>query len=269
MEVKEINAKSCLVKSKLSDYVINPYVGCQHGCKYCYATFIKRFQNIKAEWGEFCHARMNCPDLLKKEFDKAKPGHIWMSSVTDPYQPMEGKYKLTRRILETIASHPRKNEFSVEILTKSALVRRDFDLLKKLNAEIGCSINTLDAKAARIIEPFASPPEERIAVLKDAKKEGIKVYGFISPVIPGITKLEPIFKELSFCSYVWIELLNIRPDVIARIRPVIEKNFPEAMDELEFYISNQEMYYNQVRMEAERLENKYKLPIQDIIIHPR
>jgi DNA repair photolyase len=267
METKEVTVKSCLVKSKLSDYVINPYVGCQHGCKYCYATFIKRFQNIKEKCGEFCYARVNCPELLAKELDRAKPGHIWMSSVTDAYQPLEGKYKLTRRILEVLANHPRKDEFSIEILTKSALIRRDFDLIKKLHAEIGCSINTLDANVARIIEPFASPPAERINVLKDAKKEGIKVYGFISPVIPGITKLEEIFKELSFCEYVWVELLNTRPDVMARLMPVIKKNFPDAVDDIEFYMDNKALVYQETEMEARRLERKYRLPVKEVVVH--
>ncbi|VVB73126.1 Radical SAM superfamily protein [uncultured archaeon] len=267
METKEINVKSCLVKSKLSDYVINPYLGCQHGCKYCYATFMKRFQNVKGAWGEFCYARVNCPELLAKELDRAKPGHIWMSSVTDAYQPLEGKYRLTRRILEVLANHPRKDEFSIEILTKSALIRRDFDLIKRLNAEIGCSINTLDAKTARIIEPFGSPPSERVGVLKDAKKEGIKVYGFISPVIPGITKLEEIFRELGFCEYVWVELLNTKPDVMARLMPVIRENFPDAVDKIEFYVSNPELYYKEMEMEVRRLEKKYRLPVKDIVVH--
>jgi len=267
METKEINVKSCLTKSKLSDYVINPYVGCQHGCKYCYATFIKRFQNIKENWGEFCYARVNHPELLKKELDHAKPGHIWMSSVTDAYQPSEGKYKLTRGILEVLANHPRKDEFSIEILTKSALIRRDFDLIKRLNSEIGCSINTLDANAARIIEPYASPPSERIKVLKDAQKEGIRVYGFISPIIPGITNLEEIFKELSFCGYVWVELLNTRPDVMARLMPAIRENFPDAVEKIEFYVNNPELYYRETEMEVRRLEKKYKLLVKEIVVH--
>ncbi|MEK6864536.1 MAG: radical SAM protein, partial [Nanoarchaeota archaeon] len=90
MEFKEIKCKSCMTKSKLTDYVINPYTGCMHGCKYCYAVFIKRFQDIKAEWGDFVYAKANCPELLKKELEKNKPGHIWISSVTDCYQPIEG-----------------------------------------------------------------------------------------------------------------------------------------------------------------------------------
>ncbi len=202
MKIKEIKCKNCMTKSKLTDYVINPYTGCSHGCKYCYADFIRRFQNIPEKWGDFVFAKINCVELLEKELVVNKPGHIWMSSVCDCYMPIEGKYKLTRRILETIARFPYKKKFSIEILTKSALVKRDFDLLKQLNVELGMSINTLNERDSRLIEPFASPPLERIKTLREAKEKGIKVYGFISPVLPGITNLRELFKELSFCEYV-------------------------------------------------------------------
>jgi DNA repair photolyase len=154
MNIKSIKSKTCMTKSKLTDYVINPYTGCSHGCKYCYADFIRRFQNIPDKWGEFVFAKINCPELLEKEVLKNKPGHIFMSSVCDCYMPEEGKFKLTRRILEILV---KAKKFEVEILTKSALVKRDFDLIKELNAELGMSVNQLDEKMARIIESLASP----------------------------------------------------------------------------------------------------------------
>jgi len=267
MEIKEVEAKHCMTKSKLTDYVINPYIGCQHGCKYCYAVFIKKFQNIKEEWGNFCYAKINCPELLKEELKNNKPGHIWLSSVTDCYSPIEGEYKLTRKILETISKSPYKNKFTIEILTKSALIKRDFDLLKKLNAEIGISINTLDEKTARILEPLASSPKERIKVLKEAKERGIKVYGFISPVLPGITNLDELFKELKFCGYVWVELLNTKSSVINRLMPVIKKNFPSNIKDFDFIIQNPEEYYNYIRREVAVLEKKHGLKVRKIVVH--
>ncbi len=256
-----------MTKSKLTDYVINPYTGCQHGCKYCYATFMKRFQNIKEDWGEFIHVKVNCPELLKKELEKNKPGHIWMSSVTDLYTPIEAKYKITRKILETIANSPYKNKFSIEILTKSALVRRDFDVLKELNVDLGMSINTLDENVTKIIEPMAALPKERIKTLKQAKEKGIKVYAFISPVLPGITNLEELFKELNFCEYAWVELLNTKPSVIERLMPVIKKHFPEKMKDFDFAINHPKEYFEKVKKEAKQLEKKYGLRVHDIIEH--
>jgi len=256
-----------MAKSQLTDHVINPYTGCEHGCKYCYAVFIKKFQDIKEEWGDFVHAKVNCPELLKKELEKNKPGHIWMSSVTDCYMPLEGKFKLTRKILETIAKSPYKNKFTIEILTKSALIKRDFNLIKELNAEIGCSINTLDKKKARILEPFSSPPRERISILKEAREKGIRIYGFISPVLPGITNLEELFKELRFCEYVWVELLNTKPSVIKRMMPVIEKNFPDKLKDFKFAINKPEEYYENVVKEIKDLERKYGLKVREIVRH--
>jgi DNA repair photolyase len=267
MIIKEIRCKSCMTKSKLTDYVINPYTGCQHGCKYCYADFIRRFQNIKEKWGDFVYAKINCPELLEKELEKNKPGNIWLSSVCDCYMPIEGKFELTRKVLEVIAKSPYKNKFTIEILTKSDLVKRDFYLLKQLNVELGCSINSLNEKVSRVIEPFASSPKERINVLKEAKKAGIKVFGFISPVLPGITNLEEIFKELSFCSYVWIELLNMRKSTLNRLMPIIKQNFPDKIKDFEYAINNSEKYYKKLKEEAKRLEKKYNLKIREIVRH--
>lgn len=267
MEVKEIKCKNCMTKSKLTDYVINPYVGCQHGCKYCYAVFIKKFQNIKESWGNFVYAKINCPELLEKELERNKPGHIWMSSVTDLYLPLEGKFRLTRKILEAIANSPYKDKFTIEILTKSALVERDFDLIKQINAELGCSINTLNEKIARILEPFASLPQERIKVLKEAKKQGIKVYGFISPVLPGITNLGELFRELQFCNYVWVELLNTKKSVLDRLMPVIKENFPDKLKDFEYAINNPGEYFQKIKKEVKELEKRYKLKVVEIVRH--
>ncbi len=269
MIIKKVKCKNCMTKSKLTDYVINPYTGCQHGCKYCYADFIRRFQNIKEGWGDFVYAKVNCPELLEKELKKNRAGHIWLASVCDCYMPIEGKLKLTRRILEVISKSPYKDKFTIEILTKSALIKRDFDLLKNLNVEIGCSINTLDEKAARIIEPFASPPRERINALKEAKKIGIKVYGFISPVLPGITNLEELFKELAFCDYVWVELLNTKKSILERFMPTIKQNFPEKIKDFEFAINNPEEYFKNMEAEVKLLEKKYNLRVKEIVRHDK
>jgi len=269
MQIKEIICKNCMTKSKLTDYVINPYTGCQHGCKYCYADFIKKFQNIKEDWGSFIYAKVNCPDLLKRELEKNRGGHIWLASVCDCYTPIEGKYQLTRKILETIAKSPYNKKFTIEILTKSALVKRDLDLIKQLNVELGCSINTLDEKASRLIEPLASPPKERINALKEAKKYGIRVFGFISPVLPGITNLEEIFRELAFCDYVWVELLNTRKTILDKFIPFIKKTFPEKFKDFEFAINNPEEYYSGLEKEIRYLEKKYNLKVKEIVKHSK
>lgn len=267
MKIKEVVVKSCMTKSKLTDYVINPYTGCQHGCAYCYADFIRRFQNISEKWGEFVYVKINCSELLERELAKNKPGNIWLASVCDAYTPIEAKYGLTRKILETISNSEYRDKFTYEILTKSALVERDFDLLKSLNVKFGCSVNTLDVSFARVIEPFASSPLKRVSVLKEGKQAGLRVYGFISPILPGITNLEDIFRELSFCEYVWVELLNIQKSIMSKFMPFMRRNFPDQVDDLLFAMNYPEEYYELIESQVKILTEKYDLRVRQIIRH--
>jgi DNA repair photolyase len=269
MNIKEINSKACMVKSKLTDYVINPYTGCSHGCKYCYADFIKRFQNIKDKWGTFVYAKTNCSALLEKELETNKEGNIFMSSVCDCYMPEESKFRLTRKIFETIVKSKFKDKFTFEILTKSKLVQRDFDLIKQLKVELGMSINQLDEKIATIIEPNASSPAERIETLTKAKAQGIKTFGFISPVLPGITNLDKVFSALKKAEvdYVWVELFNMRKSAIDKMIPIYKEFFPEKLEEFRLAKENQKLWHEQVRKQARELENKYNLAIKEIVVH--
>ncbi len=113
LKLKEITCKNALVKSRIQgvDYCLNPYTGCEHNCAYCYAIFMKRFSDHNEEWGTFADVKVNFLERLEKEVIKAKSGVVMLSSVTDPYQPLEEKYKLTRGALEILA----KSDFSVQI----------------------------------------------------------------------------------------------------------------------------------------------------------
>lgn len=147
--IKEIEAKSILTKSGIPgvDYCINPYVGCFHACKYCYATFMKRFTGHTEAWGSFVDVKVNAPDVLQKQLKNKVKGRVMVSSVTDAYQPIEAKYKLTRKCLEILL----QNQFPVDILTKSPLVLRDLDLIKKFkDIEVGVTITTNDDKIRKV-----------------------------------------------------------------------------------------------------------------------
>ncbi len=127
MIVKEILAKSIITKSNLpeADFVINPYTGCSHACNYCYAEFMKKWSNHFEPWGEFVDVKSNALDLIDSP-EKYSDKTILLSSVTDPYQPLEAKYQLTRRILEALIPVQPK----IGILTKSRLVSRDIDVFR-------------------------------------------------------------------------------------------------------------------------------------------
>lgn len=135
MKITEVEAKSIIVPSKLpdQDYVINPYTGCQFGCLYCYATFMGRYVNeSRSDWGNYVYVKLNAVELVRKQLGKwgkeRRQSSILLSSVTDPYQGVERKYKIVRGILEVFveAEYPGQ----INLLTKSPLIERDLDLLK-------------------------------------------------------------------------------------------------------------------------------------------
>ena len=181
--VREIEAKSILNPSKIYDYSVNPYTGCQVGCVYCYAAlFMRRYSGHSEPWAAFVDVKVNAPALLAKQIVKAKRGTIWFASVCDPYQPLEERYALTRRSLEVLVGR----DFPVEIQTKSARVRRDLDVIRKIpEVEVGFTIATEDEMMARIFEPGASPIRERIEVLREFKAAGVSTFAFAGPLLPG------------------------------------------------------------------------------------
>jgi DNA repair photolyase len=182
MVLTEIYARSILVKSQISDYTINPYVGCQHDCAYCYARFMRRFTAHREPWGEFVDVKINAPDLLRREINRKAPGRVWISGVCDPYQPIEKKYELTRKCLEILVGHG----WPITIQTKSPLVLRDTDLFRRsANIEVGLSVTTADDGIRKLFEPNAPSIEERIETLAKLHREGIRTYAMIAPMLPG------------------------------------------------------------------------------------
>jgi len=183
LTVKEIKVKSILTKSGIpgADYCINPYVGCAHGCRYCYATFMKRYTGHTEAWGSFVDVKINAPEVLQKQLKRAIRGKVIISSVTDAYQQIEAKYKLTRQCLEVLLQH----QFPIDILTKSPLVLRDMDLIKEFkDIEVGITITTDDDAIRKVFEPHAPSIMARICTLKTLHDHGIKTYAFIGPVLP-------------------------------------------------------------------------------------
>ena len=118
MKIYERKVKSVLTRSKISDYTLNPYVGCFHGCSYCYAAFIRKFRKIQEEWGDFVEVKINAPEILRKEIMRKSPKRVFLSTVCDPYQPVEAFYKITRKCLEVFLEFPLL-DIEVSILTKS------------------------------------------------------------------------------------------------------------------------------------------------------
>ena len=186
MKVQEIYSKSILSPSKVYDYVINPYVGCQHACSYCYARFMKRFTGHREPWGDFVDIKINAPDLLNKEIRKKKKGTVWISGVCDPYQPLEAKYGLTRKCLDILV----QNDWPAVVQTRSPLVLRDMDIFKKSkDIEVGLSITTADDEIRKIFEPNAPSIMERLRAVETLHQNGIRTYVMIAPMLPEAENL--------------------------------------------------------------------------------
>ena len=244
MKIREIKAKSIFSKTGLgSDFVINPYVGCTHSCIYCYARFMKKYTGHTEEWGHFVDVKINAPDLIPENIDKYKGKSILMSSVTDAYHPIEIKYKISRKILEKLIPL----EPDLNILTKSDLVLRDIDLLKKFkNCLVTISLAILDEKLAKQIEPLASPPESRINALKELYRAGIKTAVFISPIFPEISDWQGIINRTKdFVKEYWFENLNPYFTVREGVINFLKSNKPELVKKYNEIWSEKSNYWDE------------------------
>ena len=171
MKLREIKAKNILSKSQIYDYALNPYVGCQHICVYCYAKFMKRFTGHRESWGEFVDVKINAPELLVSEVNRKKIGRVWISGVCDPYQPVEKRYELTRRCLAILA----EKGWPFTVQTKSFLVLRDIELLKSAKgAEVGLTITTEDEKIRKIFEPGLRHQARGLRLWRNLTRKGLK-----------------------------------------------------------------------------------------------
>ncbi len=235
---KEIVTKDLITKSNLpaSDYVINPYVGCPHACKYCYARFMKRFTGHTEEWGNFIDIK-RCDKTIsvKKLYQKS----VFISSVTDCYNPFEAKYQVTRNVLKQL----KKADCLITISTKSDLILRDIDILTELkNLVVAISINTLDNDFQSDMDN-ASSITQRITALKELRKQGIYTVLFMSPIFPYITDYKKIIEatEEFVCEY-WFENLNLRGNYKQDILQYISEKYSQ-------YVSGYREIYNNKSME--------------------
>ncbi len=201
--VREVEAKTLLTKSKIYPWVINPYTGCQHGCSYCYARFMKRVTGHCEPWGEFVDVKVNAPGILQKEIRKKAKARVWVSGVCDPYQPLEEKYRITRQCLAILAD----NGWPAIIQTRSPLVLRDMDIIANArDFEVGFSVTTADDAVRKLFEPDAPPVGDRIAALDTLHAAGIRTYAMVAPVLPGAEGLAALLKGK--IDYVLIDRMN-------------------------------------------------------------
>ncbi len=217
------------------DRSINPYRGCEHGCSYCYARPTHAYMGLSAglDFESKLFAKTNAVELLRKELGAKgyEPATLALGSNTDPYQPVERQYRLTRAILEVLneANHP------VGIVTKSALVTRDIDILQQMAAKglvkVALSITTLDHTLARKLEPRAATPGRRLQAIELLSAAGIPTVVMTAPVIPAINDME-IEKLLGAAQAAGAReagyvLLRLPHELKELFRDWLEREFPD------------------------------------------
>ncbi len=267
MIVREIECKSILTKSGIEgvDYAINPYVGCSHGCVYCYAIFMKRFSGHKEEWGTFVDAKVNATEVLARQMRRAKPGNIAFGTVTDPYQPLERKCQITRACLEVLTAY----DSPISILTKSDLVLRDLDLLRRLrDVEVGFTIATLDEQVQRVFEPRSSPVPARLAALAELAEAGVSTWTFCGPLLPflsdGEEQMDALFGELAKAgvSHIIVDSMKLSSAIGGRVRRVLERHYPDLAEGYRHIAANRRPYHEALMARARRLAEKHGLAWQ-------
>jgi DNA repair photolyase len=191
MRCEKITCKSALTGSG-KHYRLNPYVGCQHACAYCYATFIARWKHVEGPWGSWVQVKTEIPSILQHELQRRKGIDVFLSTVCDVYQPVERRFRLTRHCLEVLRDASLLDHgLNVFLLTKSDLILRDKDVLSGFREgalEVAFSVTTHRDAMAKLFEPGASPPTRRFAAARELKRNGIAVGFLVNPILPYVTE---------------------------------------------------------------------------------
>jgi len=247
VKITEIKCKNALVRSRIYgvDYALNPYTGCQHGCVYCYAEFMKKYTNHNEEWGKFVDVKINIANRLREQIKKAKPGMVMLGTVTDAYQPLEERFCLTRRCLEILADF----DFPIFIQTKSDLILRDIDVFKKIkDKEVGFTITCHDPEVEKMFEPGASNLGKRFEALKKLKDNNISTFVFFGPILPFFSdhedSLKLFFERLQKMKIkkVYLDRMNYLKGKRKKIGALLEKRFPHALRFYDSVIGHEERY---------------------------
>jgi len=221
-------------------WTINPYRGCEFACKYCYARYTHEFMEMRngIEFEQKIFVKQHAADLLRQELRQVKAGEeIAIGTATDPYQPAEKKFEVTRGILEEFAKH---SGFEIGIVTKSNLILRDVELLQHVSKTnklfVNLTVTTLNADLARILEPRAPRPDLRLESVRKLNQAGIDTGVICAPVIPGITDSPRDLDALVHAAaevgakYIFANSLFLKPCSAAVFLPFLEKEFPGLVE---------------------------------------
>jgi DNA repair photolyase len=256
VEYSSITCKTALSPSKLPGlkYSLNPYVGCEHGCEYCYSPSTLRDEWMGINWGRFVRAKENIAEVLAREVKRKPKGVVGVSTVTDPYQPVEAKLELTRKCIELLS----RKGFPVSIQTKSRLVLRDVDLIVPEKFDVGVTITTMDRRLASRLEPGAPPPDVRAQVLEEFSSRGVETWLFLGPIIPGLNDSEESMRQVVEVaartrSKLIYDRLNLKRWVMERLGPALEQMRPGLAERLPGLIRGRSEPWRQICSKVETI----------------
>jgi DNA repair photolyase len=230
----------CDVPRMPFNWTINPYRGCEFACKYCYARYTHEFMELgELDFEQKIYVKQNVDWLLRRDLKKVKPGEeIAIGTATDPYQPAEKKFEATRAILSEFSRH---RGFDLGIVTKSNLILRDLDVLKRVAENnslfVNITITTLDTHLARILEPRAPRPDLRLDAVRLLNAAGIDAGVICAPVVPGVTDSPAALDALVHATkeaggkYIFANPLFLKPCSATVFLPFLEKEFPHLVSE--------------------------------------
>jgi DNA repair photolyase len=242
-------------------YQLDPYTGCEHRCLYCYTQ-----NDCAVDWDTEVGIPAGFEARLAQELDQIAAQTIYMGMSTDPYQPIEARYGLTRRALVELA----RRGFSVSVLTKSDLAVRDLALIRRMSqASVGVSLAFQDEDTRRIFETSTISNIDRIRTLGRYKQQRVSTYALICPVFPFISDVEALIRQVGSCAQTfWIYRLEIKSDCDRnwkRIQPLIQRRFPEIQREFTSVVFSPEHgYWKDLRLRLEDLGSRRGL---DLRIH--
>ena len=230
----------CTAKHMPFTWTINPYRGCEFACKYCYARFTHEFMELRdgLEFERKIYVKQQTSWLLRRDLKRVKAGQsIAIGTATDPYQPAEKKFEVTRGILEELAQH---RGLSIGLVTKSQMVTRDSDLMQQISAAndltINITVTTMDTELARILEPRAPRPDLRMEAVKALVQAGIHTGVICAPVLPAITdatrNLETLVKAAAaaHAQFVYANPLFLKSCSEKIFLPFLRQHFPHLVE---------------------------------------
>jgi DNA repair photolyase len=263
----------CNVPRMPFSWTINPYRGCEFACKYCYARYTHEFMELRdpLAFEQKIYVKQNVAAQLRRDLSRVKKNEmIAIGTATDPYQPAERRYEVTRSILEELAQH---EGYDVGIVTKSNLVVRDADVLRRIGERnkiyVNLTVTTLDQRLARILEPRAPRPDLRLAAVHALNEAGVAAGVICAPVLPGITdgvkELDALVKATRDHGgrYIFANPLFLKPCSAAVFMPFLENEFPHLVEKYRAHFGNKAFvgaaYRKRISELMRKLRQKYGL----------